>query len=75
MILGKAYTRIRKSINAAEISISFQRKKDGQSMPKPHRKYNMLMELAVCGEHVNRGALRKEKNKYWARIEKMENEK
>lgn len=75
MILGKAYTRIKRSINAEDISITFQRK-DGKKMPKPHRKWNMLMVLAIDGHYrVNRKALQKERNKYCARIDKMENEK
>lgn len=45
-------------------------------MPKPHRKWNMLMVLAVDGHYrVNRKAMQKERSKYCARIEKMESEK
>lgn len=75
MILGKAYTKIKRRINAADISITFRRK-DDTPMPKPRRKYNMLMVLAVDGGYrVNRKALKKEKSKYFARIDKMESEK
>ena len=74
MILGKAYTKIKRSINAANISITFHRKDDTQ-MPKPHRKWNMLMVLLAYGYRVNKKALEKEQSKYFARIDKMESEK
>ena len=75
MILGKAYTKIKRRINAADISITFHRKDDTQ-MPKPHRKHKMLMVLAINGKYrVNRKSLKKEESKYLARIDKMESEK
>lgn len=75
MILGKAYTKIKRGINAADIFITFRRK-DDTPMPKPRRKYNMLMVLAINGKYrVNRKALKKEESKYLARIDKMESEK
>ena len=74
MILGKAYTKIKRAVNAADISITFWRK-DDTPMPKPRRKYNMLMVLCAYGYRVNMKALEKEKSMYLARIDKMESEK
>ena len=74
MILGKAYTKIKRRINAADISITFRRK-DDTPMPKPRRKYNMLMVLCAYGYRVNMKALEKENSMYLARIDKMESEK
>lgn len=68
MILGKRFSRIKRSVNAADINVSFTRK-DGSEMPKFNRKLNMLMVLLFSRQsYVNKKAIMREFKKYEAKL-------
>ncbi len=68
MILGKRFSRIKRSVNAADINVSFTRK-DGTEMPKFHRKLNMMMVLLFSRQcKVNKKAIKREFKKYEAKL-------
>lgn len=70
MILGKRFSRIKSSVNAADINVSFTRK-DGTEMPKFHRKLNMMMVLLFSRQcKVNKKAIKRELDKYQSRLPK-----
>ena len=69
MILGKRFSRMKGSVNAADIHVSFTRK-DGSEMPKLPRKLNMLLVLLFSKQgKVNKKATFRELNKYQSRIQ------
>ena len=68
MILGKRFSRIKRSVNAADINVSFTRK-DGSEKPKFNRKLNMLMVLLFSRQcKVNKKAIMREFKKYEAKL-------
>jgi hypothetical protein len=70
MILGKRFSRIKRSVNAADINVSFTRK-DGTEMPKFHRKLNMMLVLLFGRQSkVNKKALMRELEKYQSKLPK-----
>ena len=68
MKLGKRFSRMKHSVNAADINVSFTRK-DGSEMPKLPRKLNMLLVLLFSKQgKVNKKATLRELNKYQSRL-------
>lgn len=61
MILGKRFSRLKRSLNAGSINVTFTRKEDGKVL-KPHRKLNMLLALSYYVT-VNRKAMQEEVQK------------
>ena len=65
MILGKKFSRLKRSLNAGSIDVTFTRREDGTVL-KPHRKLNMLLVLSLSGK-ANRKATRIEVEKLFRR--------
>ena len=71
MKLGKIYARMKREVNAADISVTFSM--HNFQLPTPHRKMKILMLLSIYGMRMNGKAYERECGKYHQKIERWKN--
>ena len=71
MLLGRRYTRLKRTINAESIRIEFRNKEGGKLINTP-RKLNILFVLHVLKDgKVNKKALLREFDRYHHRVKSV----